>query len=117
MPITRDDVRNVGDERGRRFAHDRNTELLQQAAVSAQLLTGSPHWDRFLSLLQNLLEEADQQAEDCRRVLCDTGRIDQTEAMGMKILLAKCEARILTLQAVMAYPKQIIAKAATADAA
>ena len=37
--------------------------------------------------------------------------------LGMKIILAKCEARVLTLQAVMDYPKQIIAKAGTVDAA
>lgn len=88
----------------------RALEYLSQAAVKAELLTGSPQWDVFLSYLQSTRDVCAQQLAGFERVLVDPRVVNDDDMRRAKISAVECRARIETLDSVMTLPAQIMSE-------
>lgn len=92
-----------------RFAQKRaNFELLVQAAVKAELLTGDPHWDTFLTYLQGAIETAQEHLTVWQQRLADPDVVDDVEMRRIKIELIRCRERILAWEAVKSLPRDLM---------
>ncbi len=83
-------------------------EMIKQAAVKAEFLTGMDHWDTFLSYLQVVLEASEGHKLDALEMLGHPNNVDHSTMLRAKIALAECESRIGILRAVMSLPKDLI---------
>ncbi len=99
--FTRPDAKKPEDQRPR-------LELLRQAAVRAELLTGHSHWDSFLGYIQAAVEETELQRESLISAISDPLLVDRDTIMRMKIALAECKARIEAWQVVIELPKDLV---------
>lgn len=80
--------------------------MVRQAAVQTEKLTGSPEWDLFLSFIEADLEQFEQWLEQLKAQIADSPDTDWE----LKKAYFQCEATIATLTAVMALPKDILAR-------
>lgn len=101
-------------ERAGRRQDRSNLAFLAQAAVKAELLTGSPHWDTFLTYVQAAIEATRVQATQIERTLADPFILDPAVIMRAKMASALARERILAWEAVMALPKDLMAEGAKA---
>ena len=107
MMLTLDEYKNrpeakkLDDQRPR-------LELLRQAAIRTELLTGSSEWDSFLGYIQAALEETEFQRKNLLSAIADPLCVDHNTIMQMKIALAECKGRIDAWQAVIELPKDLI---------
>ena len=83
-------------------------ELLRQAAIRTELLTGSSEWDSFLGYIQAVMEETEAQRKSLIELLSDPLVVDHVHIMQAKIALAECKGRIDAWQAVIELPKDLI---------
>jgi hypothetical protein len=87
---------------------DYDVKMVQQAAVKAELLTGDPVWDLFLTYLQHTIEETEAYRQNAQNVLVHPSTVDHHEMLQAKIALAECNSRIDILRAVISLPKDLI---------
>ncbi len=83
-------------------------QMMKQAELKAEAVTGDPNWDTFLSYIQEAVEETEGQAKGFLAVLSDPTVVNQDRMMQMKIGLRECQARIDAFNAVMSLPKDLI---------
>ena len=83
-------------------------EYLKQAQVKMELLTGDPHWDTFLSYLQNALEGLRLVEERFEKELIAPDLVDHGDIMKVKHGLVQVSAQINLLEGILALPKDII---------
>ncbi len=95
-------------------AHRPQLEMLAQAAVKAELLTGDPNWDRFLSYLQAAAEATEAQRDGFAAIIADPATVNHERIMGAKIGLAECKGRLEAWNAVIALPKDLVEMGAQA---
>ncbi len=93
---------------------DYNLTMVQQAAVKAELLTGDPVWDLFLTYLQHALEETETYRQSAQDTLTHPNMVDHHSMLQAKIALAECNSRIAILEAVISLPKDLIEMGAKA---
>lgn len=83
-------------------------QLLEQAAVSVEAVTGHPAWDRFLSMISAMIAKFEGMEEAALERISNPGTVDQNELMLAKIALAEARAAKTALQATMKLPSEII---------
>jgi len=88
--------------------HDRDLKMIQQAAVKAELLTGDPVWDLFLTYLQHAIEETEARKESAQGILIHPANVDHNSMLQAKIALAEFNSRIDLLKDVISLPKRLI---------
>jgi len=84
--------------------------FLRQAAVSAQQLTGDPHWDKFLSYIQSELDGISGQLKIATEALNDRITVNHEELILLKMSILEYRTAKQVLENVMNYPKKIIAE-------
>lgn len=90
-------------------AHRPQLDMLRQAAVGAELLTGNEHWDRYLSYLQAAVEETERQREGFQAIVNDAKTVDHGQLLVAKLAMAECRARIEAWKVAMSLPRDLIA--------
>ena len=89
-------------------SHGNDAKMIQQAAVKAELLTGDPVWDLFLTYLQFALEETEPYRESAQNILIHPATVDHNTMLQAKIALAESTSRASILEAVISLPKDLI---------
>ncbi len=88
--------------------HNHNMlDVLQQAHVSIENVTGHADWDRYLSYLQAFIERTKVQREQFAAVLADPSITEHSDMMTAKIALLECDAQIKAWVAAITLPAQI----------
>ena len=87
-----------------------NLAYIAQAGVKASLLTGSPHWDTFLTYVQAAIEASRGQLVQLEAKLTDPMFLDPAELMRIKMLAAICRTRMQAWEAVLSLPKDLMAE-------
>ena len=82
-------------------------EMISQAAVKAELLTGQQHWDYFLSLIEGAIEVTQNHKEAFERLVMDPATSDE-DVKKLRINAFLCAERIMAWRAVMTMPKELI---------
>ena len=110
MSYTREDWLELNETNRKRAMNGErgNMEYLVQAQVKQGYLTANPHWDVFLSYLQNALDELVKKETSVRNVLCSSSVVDTNTIMELKLDLAETAGQIKLLEGVLALPKDII---------
>ncbi|HDY66110.1 MAG TPA: hypothetical protein ENH84_07770 [Phycisphaerae bacterium] len=88
--------------------HGSDLKMIQQAAVKAELLTGDPVWDLFLTYLQHALEETETYRQRAQDMLTHPNTVDHNIMLQAKIALAESTSRASILEAVISLPKDLI---------
>ena len=88
--------------------HANDLKMIQQAAVKAELLTGDPVWDLFLTYLQHALEETETYRQSAQDMLTHPNTVDHNTMLQAKIALAESTSRASILEAVISLPKDLI---------
>lgn len=97
-----------GARADQRLQQDRPAlQMIRQAAVKAEYLTGDPNWDAFLSYLTAAKEQLATTSISFERILRDPTTVDHDTMMRAKIGLLECEAQIKFADAVISLPKNI----------
>ena len=65
--------------------HRGHLEVIKQAAVSVENLTGHAQWDRFLSYLQASMDDAKGQEASLKTVLANPFTVNHDEMMRTKL--------------------------------
>ena len=90
--------------------------MMQQAAVSAERLTGVPQWDTFLSYLQGAIETTQKQLATFEGALRSPDLLDPQKIMQCKVSALRCQERIMAWEAVLQLPKDLIELGEKAEA-
>ena len=99
----------TGDRRAQNeAAHRPQLEMVAQAVVKTEMLTGDALWDTFLSYLQSAVEQTSSQRDAFAAVISDSKTVQVETIMSAKIGLAECKARIEAWNAVISLPKDLI---------
>lgn len=96
------------DRQTRREYRQPDLQILQQAAVKAEHLTGHPSWDTFLTYIQAAAEQTEKQLAGFLGVLADPSVVGHERMLMAKIAAAECRARLELAKAIISLPKDII---------
>ena len=83
-------------------------EMIAQAAVKADLLTGDSNWDTFLSYIQAAAEQTEAQRNAILEQISDPNIVDDNQTRRLRNAVIACNERIGAWKAVMDLPKDII---------
>lgn len=83
-------------------------ELLSQAQVKAEHVTGHDAWDTYLSYIQSAVEKAQGYMAHLDALLTDPMVVDHSQIMRLKVEREACRARIEAWEAATSLPRQII---------
>ncbi len=83
---------------------DPRYELLIQAGVKAEHLTGDENWDIFLSYIQGSIDQTTEHLHAWEQRLTDPELVDDIEMRHAKIAAIRCRERIVAWQAVIELP-------------
>lgn len=86
----------------------RANTFARQAVVHAKQLTGSPPWDRFLSMLQHDLNGIENALRTATDTLIDQQTVNTEQIMLLKMKILEHQTAKNVMQRVMSYPKRII---------
>ena len=90
-------------------------EQMRQEAVKADLLTGEPTWDHFLTLIQGAIETTREQMGAFQRQLGDSDTFEHQEMIRLKTQALLCGERIKAWEVVMTLPKDIMERGEKAE--
>ena len=79
--------------------------MIKTAAVSFEHLTNDPHWDRFLSNLMGMYEEAKIQREQSKVAL--TSFFSDSGMREAQCMFHRWDAQVLLLEQIMSLPTQL----------
>lgn len=96
----------------KRVAHLR---VARQAAVTAEKLTGDPHWNAFLQMLQAEIEDLRAKASAEREKAMGNRPLDTAEREMHRIEALVCEAVAGTLERVQGFPAELLRQGREAD--
>lgn len=109
MTITFQDFEKSNERLAKeKLSHNPGLEMLQQAAVSQDLLTKDDHWDYYLSLIQSWIEKTEKQKENFRDLSLSPDIVNIDDQQRIKNYYIQCSERLSVLQAVIQIPHQII---------
>lgn len=83
-------------------------EMLQQAAVKAEHLTGNEHWDWFLSYIQDAIETTEKHRTAFQSAMADPKTVSHESLLEAKIGIAECNSRIEAWKSAMELPKDFM---------
>ena len=78
--------------------------LIKTAAVSFEHLTNDPHWDRFLSYLQGMLDQARKDAQHWMQIVVD---VDGATLQHAQRQYHAAHAQVLVLERIMSLPHEL----------
>lgn len=109
MTFEREEYAELVAERTKQRANGQRTnlEIMQQAAVKANHLTGDPHWDTYLTYIQHAREALESECDNAVFMLKAPEMVDANEIMVLKIRIARLEFGIGLLIGVVTLPKDI----------
>ena len=110
MALERNEYRqSVADHSAKRSAaHDgRHLRLLERAALEARAVTGDPHWDYYLSVLQGAIEQTETHIAQFREQLCGDV-VNHDQIMTLKLALAECQGRLAAWTVARDTPKELM---------
>ena len=82
---------------------------IRQAAVSSEHLTGNEYWDGFLRQIQGLIEQEEKAVTGWQMAIRDPMTSWDSGPMAFaRAQLVAADARLKTLQMVLAIPKQLL---------
>jgi hypothetical protein len=84
-----------------------HAHALHAAAVSQELLTHDPHWDRYLSLLQAMREQVQTRKQDAERKQSDRTIWEAKDLFKLKSDVIEADAMLGLLDTIMALPKAL----------
>lgn len=84
-------------------------EMLAQASLKAEHVTGHPAWDQFLSFVQAAIERERKALVSHETALRDPRIVDHDTLLSAKVALIRCQERIWSWEAMMAIPATLIA--------
>ena len=84
-------------------------EMLRQAAVPAEALTGDQNWDIHLRYVQAAIEDTEGQREAFQAILNDPRTVNSDELMAAKIAMVECGGRIEAFKACLSLPSDLMA--------
>lgn len=90
------------------------TGQILQAAIAAEHVTGTPEWDRLLTIIQAHIETAKQEKKALESAIMARGLVDPNAIMQVKIDALIVSERINVLEAVVALPSDIMKNAESA---
>lgn len=82
-------------------------EMMAQAAVAAENLTGYPEWDLFLSYIQAAIETTKGHQTSFDAILKDPLITDENELRRARIAYFQCAERVLAWEVVLQLPKDL----------
>jgi len=82
--------------------------IIEQAAVSAENMTGHPAWDRFLSYIQAAIEETERHRGVLLEMLSDPIIVDHDTLIRAKMGLKECDGRLDAWRTTILLPKEIM---------
>ena len=94
--------------------HAPQLQMLRQAAFQAEMLTGIPAFDQFLSYLAAAVEDTEGHLKAFEAILADPKVVDTEAIMLAKIAMTECRGRLDAFNAAISLPKDIIEKGAKA---
>lgn len=93
-----------------KLSHDPGIEILQQAAISQDLLTKDDKWDYYLSLIQHQIEITIELKDNLREKILSPDIVNADEQQRIKNHYLQYSERLNVLEAVIKIPKQIMDK-------
>lgn len=119
MSFTKDDWEEVRKKIhapvSRGSAHSQmDLQMVVQAGLAAESVTGSPVWDRLLSIIQRGIEEAERQRTAYLVQFESPDLVDPVELQRLKINVVICAERIKAWKAIISLPRELMENAAKA---
>lgn len=112
MRYDKDDWRRVAEKKAQKYAVDTAAqdfpEYLRQAAVRSELLTKDPHWDIYLTRIQENVNKLQVALAAAQAKLESPEIWDSTELHRIKAVALECRAMIRAFNIAISYPKAII---------
>lgn len=101
-------------KRGRREHEQQTAGPIIQAAIAAKFVTGTPEWDRILTIIQAYVENAKQAKASMEDAIMAKNIVDPNAMMQIKIDALIAQERISVLEAIIALPSDIMKNAEAA---
>jgi hypothetical protein len=92
-----------------------NLTMIQQAGLSAEMLTGDPHWDKYLSYLQAALNSNRAARDSYMNDLANPTLVNNEEVAKRRIAVMRLNERIEVLNFAITLPGHLIRLGAAAD--
>lgn len=106
MSITRQEYLSYLKANPKTSTPQYDSSILRSASISSEHLTGSREWDAYLERIQPLLDEAKESAMEWLRRL--GGAMTEQDIRVAQFNYQACQARVATLEEVLAIPKEIM---------
>lgn len=108
MTYDRDEYRDLLEEKKKERNGSRvNVEMIRQASIKMEHLTGIDEFDTFLSYLQTGAESLAAHETALKEALCSLELVDDIEIRRLKTAIAVTVTRRSLLEEVMSLPKRI----------
>ena len=118
MALSRDEWadRVEANKRERAEVHRPQLEMLRQAAVPAEALTGEEHWDIYLRYVQAAIEDSERQREAFQAIVNDPRTVNSDSLMEAKMAMVECASRVEAFKACLSLPSDLVAMGEQAKA-
>jgi len=110
MGFDREEYRQqiAGKAKERITADAKNLHMIERAALDAVAVTSDPHWDLYLSYLQNAIEETKGQKARLMEKLGDSRVVESAEIMHLKLHIAECTGMLNAWIVARDLPKELM---------
>ena len=98
----------AGQRQERTAARRPQLEMLAQASLKAEHVTGHPAWDQFLTFIQAAIERERKALVSHETTLRNPLIVAHNDMLAAKVALVRCQERIWAWEAVMAIPAALI---------
>lgn len=109
MTFQRDEFHELMEKQGKERVNGQRTnlEMIRQAALKGEVLTGDQHWDTFLTYIQAAIEKTESVRDAYRMNLEASALVDANEIMAIRVGLLEANAMIAAWNAVLQLPKDL----------
>lgn len=109
MTFQRDEFHDLMEKQGKERVNGQRTnlEMIRQAALRGEVLTGDQHWDTFLTYIQAAIEKTESVRDAYRMKLEASALVDANEIMTIRVGLLEANAMIAAWNAVLQLPKDL----------
>lgn len=109
MPFERKDLETVMKKKAAEAKAGKTAglEILKRAALAADMMTGDPAWDEFLSYVQHHLETATRERNNAMAQLMSPQLHDPNTLANVRMLIIRLGERIAVMTEIIALPKKI----------
>ena len=109
--MTRDEWHKTwaaGKEDAKLERQGRELTMMTQAAIDMKIMTGYTEWDKYLSYLQEFVNQTKAKQAEFERTLNDPMLVDHGPMLQAKIAARECAAVVTALTGAMELPVDII---------